>query len=81
MARGPRKSLEDKIREKEELVQGLKRRVKAEQEELDALYAEKKNQELAEINSLISAAGIDPGKAVEILREYVEENKEEEQSA
>lgn len=77
MARGPRKTIEDKIREKEELLQGLKRRVKAEQEELDALYAEKKNQELAEISSLINAAGIDPGKAVEILKEYVEENKEE----
>ena len=45
MARGPKKSLEDKIKEKEELIQGLKRRIKAEQEELDALSAEKRNQD------------------------------------
>ncbi|NBH82143.1 hypothetical protein D7X88_07850 [bacterium C-53] len=77
MARGPKKSLEDKIKEKEELIQGLKRRIKAEQEELDALSAEKRNQELAAISSLIEAAGIKPEQAVEILKEYVEECKEE----
>ena len=42
MARGQRKAIEDKIREKEELVSALKIRLKSEQNELDALYKEKR---------------------------------------
>lgn len=77
MARGPRKTLEDRIAEKEEVIRCLKKRVKTEQEELEILYSEKKNQELSMIGSLIEAAGIDPEKAVEILKEYTENKKEE----
>ena len=38
MARGPRKAVEEKIAEKEELIGALKARVKAEQTELETLY-------------------------------------------
>ena len=37
MARGPRKSLDDKIREKSEVIEALKVRIKAEQMELEEI--------------------------------------------
>lgn len=40
MARGPRKSLDDKIREKSEVIEALKVRIKAEQMELEELIKE-----------------------------------------
>ena len=49
MARGQRKAIEDKIKEKEELVSALKIRLKSEQNELDALYKEKKDRLLRQL--------------------------------
>ena len=43
MARGQRKTVEEKIAEKEKLIQALKTRLKSEQGELDALYREKRD--------------------------------------
>ena len=46
MARGQRKTVEEKIAEKEELIQALRIRLKSEQNELDLLYKEKREREL-----------------------------------
>ena len=46
MARGQRRTIEEKIAEKEELIASLRTRLKSEQSELDALYKEKKNRDL-----------------------------------
>ena len=53
MARGPRKSLDDKIREKSEVIEALKVRIKAEQMELEELIKEKQDKEIAEIGNLL----------------------------
>ena len=41
MARGPRKTIEEKISEREKVIESLKERLKSEQRELDELNKEK----------------------------------------
>ena len=53
MARGPRKSLDDKIREKYEIIEALKTRIKSEQSELDAMLKEKQDKEIAELGGIL----------------------------
>ena len=80
MARGQRKSIEEKIAEKEKLIQALKTRLKSEQGELDALYREKRDRDLEGLNQILSDAGMDIDEASDILQSYIQ-NREEEQSA
>lgn len=75
MARGQRKAIEDKIREKEELVSALKIRLKSEQNELDALYKEKKDRDLNGLNQMLEDSGLDIHSASGILREYIQNQK------
>ena len=75
MARGQRKTIEEKIREKEELVGALKVRLKAEQNELDALCKEKRNRELEGLNQLLEDSGLNLKEASGILQEYIENHK------
>ncbi len=80
MARGQRKTIEEKIAEKEKLIQALKTRLKSEQGELDALYREKRDRDLEGLNQILSDAGMDIDEASDILQSYIQ-NREEEQSA
>ncbi|MDY5869418.1 MAG: hypothetical protein ACI4EP_10745 [Suilimivivens sp.] len=75
MARGQRKTIEEKIREKEELVGALKVRLKAEQNELDALCKEKRDRELEGLNQLLEDSGLNLKEASGILQEYIENHK------
>ena len=75
MARGQRKSIDEKIREKEELVGALKVRLKAEQNELDALCKEKRDRELEGLNQLLEDSGLNLKEASGILQEYIENHK------
>ena len=75
MARGQRKTIEEKIREKEELVGALKVRLKAEQNELDALCKEKRDRELEVLNQLLEDSGLNLKEASGILQEYIENHK------
>lgn len=81
MARGQRKSIEEKIAEKEKLIEALKVRLKSEQGELDALYREKRDRDLEGLNQLLADAGIDIEEASDILQSYIQNREEEEQSA
>lgn len=81
MARGQRKSVEDKIAEKEELIQALRTRLKSEQSELDTLYKEKRDRDLEELNKLITSTGLDVNEASDILQEYIQTHTPTEQSA
>lgn len=81
MARGQRKSIEEKIAEKEKLIEALKVRLKSEQGELDALYREKRDRDLEGLNQLLADAGIDIDEASDILQSYIQNREEEEQSA
>ena len=80
MARGQRKTIEEKIAEKEKLIQALKTRLKSEQGELDILYREKREKDLEGLNQILSEAGLDIDEASDILQSYIQ-NREEEQSA
>ena len=77
MARGPKKTVEDKIAEKEELIGALKVRLKSEQGELDALYREKREKDLEGLNQIISDSGIGLSQAADILKEYIQNHAEQ----
>lgn len=76
MARGPRKTIDDKIRDKEELIRNLKIRLQSEERELGELKAEKRSKELEEITVLLDDAGISVEEAKAILEQHLSENQE-----
>lgn len=59
MARGQKKSIEEKIAAKEEVITALEIRLRKEKEELQELYEEKQTKELASLNALIEENGLD----------------------
>ena len=71
MARGPRKSLDDKIKEKKEIIDALKTRIKSEQAELDELLKEKQDKEIAEIGNILRDSRLTTEDARRIIEEYV----------
>lgn len=71
MARGPKKTLDEKIAAKEELISALLTRVESEQKELDDLYKEKRAARLESIENMISEWDLSPEEAAEALRSYV----------
>ncbi len=81
MARGQRKTVEEKISEKEELILALRTRLKSEQSELDALYKEKRDRDLEELGQLLESSGLNLEEASEVLQEYVRNNMTEQQPA
>lgn len=74
MARGPRKSLDDKIREKCEIIEALKTRIKSEQSELDVMLKEKQDKEIAELGDILKDSQLTPEEAKKILCDYVAKN-------
>lgn len=73
MSRGPRKTIEDKIREKEELIQGLKVRIQSETKELEALRQEKRAKEIEAIAGLLEDSGVTIEQARSILEQHIAE--------
>lgn len=71
MARGPRKSLDDKIKEKSEVIEALKTRIKSEQAELDELLKEKQEKEIAEIGNLLRDSSLTTEDAKKIIEAYI----------
>lgn len=76
MARGQRKTLEEKITAKEELIDALMTRVESEKRELDELYREKKMKELEAVSDLISDAGLQPDEVAAVLQQYLDNRAE-----
>lgn len=72
MARGQRKSIEEKIAEKEELIGALKTRLKSEQGELELLYKEKRERALDSLNQMIDSSGLELSEVSEVLQQYIE---------
>lgn len=81
MARGQRKTVEEKIAEKEEIILTLRAKLKIEQSELDALYKEKRDRDLEGISQLLESTGLSADEAFDILQEYVQTNAGEECTA
>lgn len=76
MARGQRKTLEEKITAKEELIEALMTRVESEKRELEELYQEKKMKELEIVSDLISDAGLQPDEVAAVLQQYLDNRAE-----
>ena len=72
MARGQRKSIEEKIAAKQELIQALLTRVESEKRELEELEQEKKRKELEAVSELIAESGLQPDEVTAILQQYLE---------
>ena len=71
MARGQRKSIEEKIAAKQEMIEALQTRVEAEKRELEELVQEKKMKELEAVSDLIADTGLQPEEVAEALQEYM----------
>lgn len=76
MARGQRKTLEEKITAKEELIEALMTRVESEKRELEELYQEKKLKELETVSDLIEDSGLQPEEVAAVLRQYLDNRTE-----
>lgn len=72
MARGPKKTIEEKITAKQELITALLTRIESEKKELEALYEEKRIKDLGTVNDLIEEAGLSPEEAAEALQQYLD---------
>lgn len=59
MARGQKKSIEEKIMAKEEIISALEIRLKKEKDELQEMYEEKRQRELNSLNDLLEENGLD----------------------
>ena len=53
MARGPRKTLDEKITAKEELIESLMTRIESEKQELAEMYREKRYNQLENIDNML----------------------------
>ena len=71
MARGPKKTVEERIALKQELISALLTRIESEKKELEALYEEKRVKDLDTVNDLIVEAGLSAEEAREALQQYL----------
>ncbi|MCM1118031.1 MAG: hypothetical protein NC543_01520 [bacterium] len=76
MARGPKKTLDEKIAAKEELIGALMTRIESEKQELAAMYQEKRNVQLENIGNMLEEWELSPQEAEEALRRYVDQREE-----
>lgn len=77
MARGQRKSIEEKIAEKQELINSLNSRLEKETEELNSLLNEQKYQEIENLYELVKASNLSVEDIKAILNGYLTDNYEE----
>ncbi len=71
MARGKRKSIKEKIYEKEELVKALNTRIEKETKELKALLSEQKQKEIETLYDFIKTSHLGLNEATEVLQQYL----------
>ena len=77
MARGQRKSIEEKIAEKQDLINSLNSRLEKETEELNSLLNEQKYQEIENLYELVKASNLSIEDVTAILNGYLTDNYEE----
>ena len=75
MPRGQRKSLDEKIQAKQELINALNLRMESEQHELEELFEQKQRKELEAVSDLIADAGLAPEEVTEVLQQYIESRR------
>lgn len=75
MPRGQRKSLEEKIQAKQELINALNIRIESEQRELEEMFELKRRKELEAVSDIIEDAGLAPEEVTEVLQQYIESRR------
>lgn len=68
MARGVKKSLQEKITQKEELIDALTSRIKKEREELNELLDMQKLEELNKLREAVEQSGIGISELIQAVR-------------
>ena len=76
MARGQRKTIEEKITAKQELIEALTTRVESEKRELEELFQEKRKKELEAVSDIIAESGLEPEEVAAVLQQYLENRQE-----
>lgn len=71
MARGQRKSIDEKIKQKQELIDGIKTRLEHERKELEELLNEQKQKEVEILYEFIKTSNLSVYEATEALQQYV----------
>ena len=71
-ARGHKKTLEERIAAKQELIEALTTRIESEKRELEGLFQEKRMKELETVSDLISDAGLSADEVAEALQQYID---------
>lgn len=67
MARGQRKSIDEKIQQKQELISSIETRLEHEKKELEELLNEKQQQEVKILNDFLKTSGMSVYEATEVL--------------
>ena len=75
MARGPRRTMEEKIEAKQEVIEALEARLESERNELEDMLREKRLKELEAVGDLIEEIGLNPEAVADILRDYIREKQ------
>lgn len=73
MARGAKKSLQEKIEQKEQLIESLSIRIKKEREELNELMELQKNEELNELRLVMEKTGMEIADIIQIAQNRMAE--------
>ena len=81
MPRGQRKSLEEKIQAKQELINALNIRIESEQRELEEMFEQKRRKELEAVSDIIEDAGLAPEEVTEVLQQYIESRRARKRAA
>ncbi|MCI9033076.1 MAG: hypothetical protein HFJ08_03295 [Lachnospiraceae bacterium] len=68
MARGVKKSLQEKIAQKEELIEALSTRIKKEREELNELLEMQKTEELNELRMAVQKSGMEISEIIQLAQ-------------
>lgn len=76
MARGQKRSIEEKIQQKQEIIDALEVRIEHEREELEALISEQKQKEVETLYDFIKTSNLSLNEATEVLQRYVAEQYE-----
>lgn len=77
MARGQRKTIEEKILQKQEIINNLSVRIESEQNELQALLNEQKQQEIEILYEFIKTSDMSVYEAIELLKNSFNEKYNE----
>lgn len=75
MARGQRKSIEEKIAAKQEIVDALCSKLENEKKELQDLFREKRKREMDSVGVLIAESGLSPDEVGRMLKEYLDKKE------